>query len=422
MRLKKRLTHAALESLRKKPVAGKYFTGDDGLYLRVSATGGASWQWRYRYGGKENTATYGKYPEVTMADARERHQSARALFRAGSDPNREKKKLKTSIAARSEKTFKKVAEGYLEGLRKTGRVASYTQKIEGSFKLHVYPVIGNEDIDEIDGAVILSMLRKIEDKGKNETAQRVLTWCGAAFKYANHMGFTQRNPADGVSNYLAKPEVKHMAALLEPEKVAEFLRASYQYNGKHVVCAALRLLPLVMLRPGELRHGTWDEIDLEAGMWTIPAQRMKGVQAAKKGKPHLVPLAPQAVEILRRLKAITGGVGLIFPGDRSDKRPMSDAAINRAIQGMGYSTQSEVTAHGFRATARTLLVERLDCRTEAVEAQLAHAVKDSLGTAYNRTEFLEYRKQMMVKWADYLDRLRIGGEVIPIQQSAARVA
>lgn len=271
----------------------------------------------------------------------------------------------------------------------------------------MFPYIGADPITLVTPPRLLEVLRRVEARGVVETAHRALENCSQVFRYAVAIGKAESNPARDLKDALKKPMVKHFPAVTDPKRLGELLRACDGYKGTHVVRAALGLMPMVLLRPGELRQARWDEFDLDAGVWTVPAARMKREKAGKLfGKPHVVPLARQAVVLLRDLQALTGASPYVFRGERHHDRPMSDAAVNAALRAMGFSAD-EVTGHGFRATARTMLAERLGVPEPVIEAQLAHSVRDSLGRAYNRTEFQIERVAMMQKWADYLDQLRL---------------
>jgi integrase len=272
----------------------------------------------------------------------------------------------------------------------------------------LFPFIGARRLDSLTGPEVLRTVRRIEARGAVETAYRALKAAGAVFRHGVQNGYCDSDPTRDLKGAIVLPESKHRAAITDPAKLGELLRAIDAYSGTPVVRAALALAPLVFLRPNELRRAEWGEFDLDAAMWTIPSIRMKGRLRAKlSGTPHIVPLAPQAVAILRELQPITGEGRYVFPGPLTAERPMSDNAILTALRRMGFPKE-EVTGHGFRATARTLLAERLDIQPEVIEAQLAHAVGDALGRAYNRTKFLEQRRRMMVAWANYLYALRDG--------------
>ena len=390
----------------------------EGLYLLLFVKGGAhGWRFDYSFAAKRKTLSFGTYPTVGLALARERAEEARRRVAEGVDPSEARKAAKTAIqlaqAASSRaqaglpalESFEHVAREWYE-VRKGDWATSYGVKIIGRLESDIFPYIGTRPIAQIDPPELLTVLRRIESRGVVETAHRALENCGQVFRYAVATGRATSNPARDLKDALRKPLVQHFPAITDPNRLGDLLRASEGYRGTHVVRTALKLAPMVLLRPGELRHARWDEIDLDAAMWTVPAARMKRKKVGKlHGAPHLVPLSTQAVEALRDLHPLTGHGAFVFPGERHRDRPMSDAAVNAALRAMGFG-QAEVTGHGFRATARTILVERLGVAESVIEAQLAHAVKDSLGRAYNRTEFREERIAMMQRWADYLDGLK----------------
>ncbi len=344
-------------------------------------------------------------------------QSARELLAPGIDPSEERQSHKARRARESAEaaladaglpasnSFEQVAREWF-ATRKEEWALSYGDKIMRRFEVDVFPWIGREAVATVTAPQLLTVLRRVEARGVVETAHRALENCSQVFRYAVALGKVTSNPARDLKDALRKPMVKHFPAITDPERLGELLRACDGYKGTHVVRAALRLMPMVLLRPGELRHARWEECDLDGAVWTVPAARMKREKAGKLyGKPHVVPLASQAVAVLRDLKEVTGGSPFAFRGERHHDRPMSDAAVNAALRAMGFNAD-EVTGQGFRATARTMLAERLGVSEPVIEAQLAHSVKDSLGHAYNRTEFHAERVVMMQKWADYLDELR----------------
>jgi integrase len=275
----------------------------------------------------------------------------------------------------------------------------------------VFPWIGGKPIAEITAPEILAVLRRIEGRGTIDTAHRVGQACGQVFRYAVATGRAQRDPTGDLRGALPTVKQEHFAAITEPAQVGELLRAIEGFKGTFVVQCALKLAPMLFVRPGELRQARWQQFDLEKGEWKY--------LATKTNTEHLVPLATQAVAVLRELHALTGHTAFVFPGARSNGRAMSDAAVNAALRRMGYNTRTEITGHGFRAMARTILHEVLGIAPEVIEHQLAHRVPDALGTAYNRTKFLPERRKMMQQWADYLDKLRAGAEVIPLHGQAA---
>lgn len=395
----------------------------DGLYLLVFVKGGAhGWRLDYTIHGKRKTLSLGTYPDTGLKLAHEKADEARRLVAAGTDPSDVRKADKTARArerAAVEResaglpghgSFEEVAREWY-ATKSSEWAPSYGGKIMRRLEVDVFPFIGRRPVADITPPQVLEVLRKIEARGVVETAHRALENCSQVFRYAVVTGRITSNPARDLKDALKKPLVKHFPAITDPARLGELLRACDGYKGTYVVRAALHLLPMVLLRPGELRQARWNEFDLDNATWTVPAARMKREKQAKlNGKPHIVPLSTQAVETLRQLHDLTGhsplgAEGYVFRGERHHERPMSDAAINAALRAMGFEAD-EVTGHGFRATARTLAVERLGVDADVVEAQLAHSVKDSLGRAYNRTEFLEQRRTLMQRWADYLDQLR----------------
>lgn len=387
------------------------------MYLEVSPSGGKWWRLKYRIAGAEKRLSLGTYPDTSLKDAREKRDEARALIAQGIDPSDQRKAAKAQARADGDNakraaaglppqdSFEHIAREWHQ-TRRDEWSQSYGDKIMRRLELDVFPWIGAKAINAVTPPMVLEVLRRIEGRGVVETAHRALENCGQVFRFAVATGRIESNPARDLKDALRRPMVRHFSAITSPERLGELLRAIHSYRGTPVVVAALRLLPMLLLRPGELRGGHWVEVDMAQALWTIPAARMKREKVGKLyGKPHLVPLARQAGAILEELRPITGRGALVFRGERSHGRPMSDAAINAALRSMGFSAD-EVTGHGFRATARTMLVERLGIAESVVEAQLAHAVKDNLGRAYNRTEFIAERVDMMQRWADYLDALR----------------
>lgn len=279
----------------------------------------------------------------------------------------------------------------------------------------VFPWLGSLRIGDVKAPLVLQTLRRIESRGAVETAHRTKQVCSQVFRYAIATGRAESDPAAALSEALKPVLVQHMPAITEPRRVGQLLRAIHAYEGLPVTRAALQLAPLVFVRPGELRKAEWPGFDLDAAEWRIDSMRMKRTKQDKlTGAAHLVPLSTQAVEVLRDLQPLTGHGRYVFPSLRTGERPMSDNAVLSALRRMGFP-KDEMTGHGFRAMARTLLAERLGVDESVIEAQLAHAVKDGLGRAYNRTEFVLQRREMLQAWADYLDKLRDGAEVIPLK-------
>lgn len=375
-----------------------------GMYLLVTPSGGRLWRLKYRYGGKEKTLALGAYPDVSLKRARERRDDARRLLADGRDPAAQKKAEKAAQAAK-EATLETLGR---EWLAAQNWASNYGEKVEGRLRRHIFPLLGHRPITEITAPDLLVALRRIEKAGNIETARRAKQHVSRIYRFAIAAGQVTHNPAEGLEEALvAKPRAKHFAAVTDPDKLGALLRAIDGYNGTPEVSAALRLVPLLFVRPGELRRAEWAEVDLDGALWEIPSKKMK------TGRPHLVSLSTQALDILHELRPWTERSRYVFPG--RGNRPMSDAAMTAAFRRMGYSGD-EVTAHGFRATARTLLDETLDFRPDWIEHQLAHAVRDANGRAYNRTTFLNERRQMMQAWADYLEALKAGKpKIVPMR-------
>lgn len=383
--------------------AGDKHTDGHGMFLLVKAAG-KYWRLNYRFLGKQKTLALGVYPEVGLAQARKRRDKARELLAQGMDPSVAKRADKVARKQSADNTFEAVAQAWL-AKTKALRAESTDAKVQGWLKNDILPAIGRLPIAEITPRDVLDMVRKVEKRGAIDSATRMKQLCGQIFRYAVAEGSAERDVTADLRGALEVRQTVHLAAVIEPKQVGELLRAIHGYSGHPVTVAALKLAPLLFVRPGELRHAEWSEIDLEAAEWRIPGAKMK------MGADHIVPLATQAVEVLTELQKLTGRARYVFPSVRTGARPMSENTINAALRGMGYSSDMH-TAHGFRATARTILDEVLGERVDLIEHQLAHAVKDVNGRAYNRTAHLPARKAMMQRWADYLDQLRAGGEVI----------
>ncbi|RFO95542.1 integrase [Rhodoferax lacus] len=391
-----------------KPSGDKHSDGG-GMYLLVNATG-KYWRMDYRFEGKRKTLALNTYPEVSLAKARKRRDEARERLAEGIDPSAHKKVEKAVKLAASAHKFEAVAR---EWLQKTDadRAATTTAKVTNWLEHDIFPYIGNLQVSAIGPRDVLAALRKMEARGALDSVHRVKQVCGQVFRYAVACGYAERDVTQDLKGALAKPQASHFAAITEPKKAGDLLRSIFAYEGHPCTVAALKLSPMVFVRPGELRTAEWTEIDLDAGEWRIPGSKMK------MKVDHLVPLSCQAVDILREVKAITGHGKYVFPSVRTGERPMSENTINSALRGMGYA-QDMHSAHGFRAMARTIMDEVLGERVDLIEHQLAHAVKDPNGRAYNRTAHLPARREMMQRWADYLDKLRMGADVIPIKAAS----
>lgn len=389
-----------------KPV--RIFDGG-GLYLEVTPSGGKLWRLKYRFGGKEKLLALGKYPEVGLKDARERRDDARKLLANEVDPAENRKQQKAAKAERAANSFEVVAREWIAKNTPTW-AATHTSKIVRRLEMYVFPWLGGKPIAEITAPELLSMARRIEGKGAIETAHRALQNCGQVFRYAVATGRAERDPTGDLRGALQSVKSSHMAAITEPRKVAELLRTLDTYQGTLIVRCALQLAPLVFVRPGELRAAEWSDIDLETAEWRFTA--------SKTGTGHIVPLSHQAVAILREAHALTGSGRYVFPSARTSERPMSDNAILAAMRRVGIA-KDEMSGHGFRAMARTILDEVLGFRPDLIEHQLAHAVRDPNGRAYNRTAHLPERRKMMQAWADYLDKLKAGADVVPLHGAHA---
>ena len=353
----------------------------------------------------------GAYPDVGLKDARARRDDARRLIADGVDPAVKKKADKAERSERIANTFEVVAREWHEKTKSTW-IEKHAVRTLRLFERDLFPFIGQMPIKEIKPRDLLECLRKVEKRGTVSTAHRLLTQCGQVFRFGVASDRCERDIAADLRDALTKrPQIEHFAAITDPKKVGDLLRMIDAYQGTAVVSAALKLSPMLFVRPGELRNALWSEIDLDAGLWELPAEKMK------MRNPHVVPLSHQAVQIFRDLHLITGHGTHVFPSWAGDQRPMSSNTVRVALRAMGL-TAEEMTAHGFRAMARTILDEVLGFRVDLIEHQLAHTVVDPNGRAYNRTAFLSERKAMMQTWADYLEKLKVGADVIPMHQVA----
>ncbi len=393
-----------------KPKDKPYKLADEkGLYILITITGGKLWRFDYRFSGKRKTLALGAYPDVSLAHARDKRDKARSLLANDPpvDPSENRKANKSSKQSSDENSFEVVAREWWQTHMKN-KAATHKDKVIRRFELYLFPWIGSKPIADITAPQILQAVKRIENLNKLETAHRALQTAGQVFRYAVQTGRAIRDVTADLKGALPPTSIKHMAAFTEPKEIAELLRAIESFNGTFTVLCALRLSPLVFTRPSELRQAKWADIDLDAAEWRYLVSKTK--------TDHLVPLSTQAVKILRELYPFSGHGEYVFMGGHSPLRPMSEAAVNAALKRMGYDTQTQITGHGFRAMARTILHERLGIDPHIIEHQLAHKVPDTLGAAYNRTKFIEQRKAMMQQWADYLDELRDGAKVLPFKQ------
>ena len=405
------LTDTAIRKAKPTDKTQRLYDGG-GLYVELAPNGGKWWRLKYRHGGKEKRLSLGTYPDTGLADARAKRDEARKLLAAGVDPGEHRKAEKAAGEDRAANSFEVIAREWIAKQSPTW-APSHGGKIIARLERDLFPWLGRRPIADITAKELLATVNRIADRGATETAHRALQNCGQIFRYAVVTGRMDRNPAADLKGALPPVKPGHLAAIVDPAAIGGLLRAIESYQGAFITKSALRLAPLVFVRPGELRQAEWAEIDLEAAEWNIPGHKMK------TGEPLLVPLSPQAVAILRDVYALTGRGRYVFPSPRSLSRPMSNNAILSALRRMGYG-KDEMTGHGFRAMARTVLDEVLHFRPDYIEHQLAHAVKDPNGRAYNRTSHLPERRKMMAAWADYLDKLRDSrGKVLPMRRQAS---
>ncbi|MBV8500767.1 MAG: integrase arm-type DNA-binding domain-containing protein [Paucibacter sp.] len=385
-----------------------------GLYIEVASNGSKRWFWKYYFSGKEKRLALGSYPEVPPKTARLKRDEARLLQQAGADPAQERIVAKLQRKAASVNTFEAVARD-LHELKAADWSDDYGARWLARLEKDVFPWIGKLPIAEVKAPLLLSTLRRVEGRGVKELAHSLREACGQVFKHGNRLGACEHNPAATLSGALKPVATKHMAAVLEPKAAGDLMRAIQAYEGQPTTRTALELSALIFQRPGNVRAMEWAWIDLDAAMLTIPAESMKRVKAGKiNGRPHFVPLAPRAVELLKDLWPLTGHGRYVFPSLLTGERPMSENTLRTALRRMGFDNET-MTPHGFRAMARTLMVERLNVHPDVIEAQLAHGKSGPLGMAYDRAEFMEQRRQMMNLWAEYLQRLAQGAEVVPFR-------
>jgi integrase len=392
----------ALAVKQAKPKEKDYKLSDGGgMYLLVTKKGGKYWRLKYRFAGKEKVLALGVYPTITLEKAREERQKAKKML-PHTDPSSDKRKIKASNLEAAENNFELVAREWFNN-HMTGKSESHRVRTLRLLKNDLFPSLGKRPVDDISPPELLRVLRRVENRGAVDTAHRAQQTAGQVFRYAIATGRAERDPSADLRGALKVHIKKHHAAITEPKELGKLLLAIDAYSGTPVVRAALKLSPLLFVRPKELRHMEWTEIDWDQGLWQIPADKMK------MKEPHIVPLSRQAIIVLEEISSITGRGKYVFPSGRGASRPLSENGVRVALRTMGYDNNT-MTAHGFRATARTILDEVLCFRVDLIEHQLAHAVRDPTGRAYNRTKHLPQRIDMMQKWADYLDVLRVEAE------------
>lgn len=395
----KQLTDMAARNAKAKDKPYKLAAGA-GLYLHVMPNGARYWRMKYRWDGKEKLLAIGVYPEVSLKEAGDARDEARAKLRAGRDPSEHKQLSKLTSKLSVDTRFQAIA---MEWLDSRGDLAQSTRE-KAAWMLETYanPWLGKRQINEIGTAEVLAVLRRLEAQEKIESTQRLRQICGQVFRYAVATGRLDRDPTSALRGALKTAKNRHYASITDPAKVGELMRAIDGYTGQLVTQCALRFAPLVFTRPGELRKAEWEEFDLAAKQWNIPATKMK------MGVAHVVPLSKQAVAVLEELRPVTGNGRYVFPSVRSSRDPMSENTVNAALRRLGYGTD-DMTGHGFRSMASTLLHE-MGWTSDAIKRQLAHSERNPIKAAYNRAEHLPERRKMMQAWADYLDKLKGKGQ------------
>jgi integrase len=394
----------ALSDLKIKNVKAQFkpikLSDERGLYLYISVAGTKSWRFDYKYYGKRKTLSLGQYPDTSLMMARQKRDDARQLLASipPKDPGEILAINKINQPCAETISFEQVAREWWK-MHMVNKAETHRDKVIRRFELYLFPWIGKVPISDITAPQLLQVIKRIEKLNILETARRTLQTSGQVFRYAIANGWIKHDITQGLKGALPNPQVKNMAAFTNPEDLGGYLRSIDAFKGTYTVLCALRLAPLLFCRPGELRNAKWSEIDFENKIWVYDVNKINM-------KNHIVPLSNQVIEILKELKNHTGYREYVFPGARNPKRCMSEAAVNAAIKRLGYDTQNEITGHGFRASARTILHEVLECDPHVIEHQLSHRVPDVLGSAYNRTRFLKQRTEMMQIWADYLDELK----------------
>jgi len=399
------------EIRRSKPGDSPYKLSDGhGLYLLVKPNGGRLWRWKYRFDGKEKLMALGTYPELSLADARERHVMARRQLANGIDPMGERKAEKTAVMVATEHTFKKIAEQWLEHWR-GNKSARHSETTLNRLKANVYPILGNRPIAEVEPMELVRLAKDIEARGASDMAKRILQIVSMVCRFAVAHGYAKRNPAAEIRpSDILKPTRKQNMARIDAKELPALLRAIEVYEGRQLTRLAIKLMALTFVRTSELIGARWEEFDFDARRWSIPAARMK------MKTPHIVPLSSQTIEVLELLQTISGSGALVFPGEQDANKPMSNMTILKALERMGY--KGRMTGHGFRGLASTILHEQ-GYNHDHIELQLAHAPRNEVSAAYNHALYLEPRTRMMQDWADFLEQTRRGGKVLPFQSTAA---
>ena len=399
------------EIRRSKPAERPYKLSDGGgLHLLITQAGGKLWRWKYRFDGAEKLMALGRYPEVALADARERRDAARKRLANGIDPMAERMAEKTAVKVATEHTFEKIAALWLEHWQ-GNKSARHSATTQNRLRVNVYPVLGERPIAEVEPMELVQLAKGIEARGASDMAKRILQIVGMVFRYAVAHGYIKRNPAAEIRpSDILKPTRKTNMARIDARELPALLRSIEVYEGGQLTRLAIKLMALTFVRTSELIGARWEEFDFDARRWSIPATRMK------MKTPHIVPLSIQAVEVLELLRTISGNGELVFPGEQDSTKPMSNMTILKALERMGY--KGRMTGHGFRGLASTILHEQ-GYNHDHIELQLAHAPRNAVSAAYNHALYLEPRANMMRDWADFLERTQRGGKVLPIRGTAA---
>lgn len=403
------LTITAINAAKPRAKAYKLFDGK-GLFLSVEAAGGKLWRFKYRYGGKEKKLALGAYPATGLKEARGKRDEARRLLEAGIDPGEQRRVDKLGKTLQAANTFQAIADEYIAKKAREGLAPVTLAKARWLLSL-LATKIGSRPISEITSPELLGALRAVEERGNLETARRMRSFAGRVFRYGIATGRTERDLSSDIRGALTAPKVTHRAAILDPAALGGLLRAIDGYGGQASTVLALKLAPHVFVRPGELRHAEWTEIDFERAVWIIPGHK------TKMGKDHQVPLSRQALAILMQAKMFSGDERYVFPSTNAAQRPISENTLNGALRRMNFS-KDQMTAHGFRATASTLLNESGKWHPDAIERALAHGQANGVRAAYHRGAYWAERVQMAQWWSDYLDALRTGAKIIPLKQNA----
>jgi integrase len=403
------LTDTAIR--RSKPSERPYKLSDGGgLHLLITPAGGRLWRWKYRFDSAEKLMALGQYPDIALAEARERHNTARKKLANGIDPMAERMAEKTAVKVATEHTFEKIAELWLEHWR-GNKSARHSATTQNRLKANVYPVLGERPIAEVEPMELVRLAKEIEARGASDMAKRILQIVGMVFRYALAHGYSKRNPAAEIRpSDILKPTQRTNMARIDARELPALLRSIEVYQGRQLTRLAIKLIALTFVRTSELIGARWEEFDLDGRRWSIPATRMK------MKTPHIVPMSLQAVEVLELLRTISGTGELVFPGEQDSNKPMSNMTILKALERMGY--KGKMTGHGFRGLASTILHEQ-GYNHDHIELQLAHAPRNGVSAAYNHALYLEPRTRMMQDWADFLERIQRGGKVLPFRGTAA---